>query len=375
MTESKYSFYKYCQSDELEIKTGDDGYIKNKWKKVQNISEKYDHWLTSLFKSIKSLKLDGYSSMFLLPDLPMEILFDQDSNLQSITINDKQDTYVHCLEPQVQLLEIYNKEFDTRYKIIKAKCQQHGKNMKILQNLKYNAYWCSWPQEIETLHLCVGDIGMSQASALNNKINVDLLSHTCKLTCTKSFSVDQKNINQLDYHIDTLRLVMIDFFGSGMAKFCHNEKAIEMLNLDKTLVNFTLYVEITYCEEFDEYSGHESWFKAIDKVLCKEYFHNLENVNILIMISDIHSSHNTIKPLFKVLKKHCRLLKNQFKQLNIGLKNYYYCSVFEWNSTIDESFLNNKEKEIYNMTDTFIMHEVMDNTSASKFDEWKQQWC
>ena len=62
-----------------------------------------------------------------------------------------------------------------------------------------------------------------------------------------------------------------------------------------------------------------------------------------------------------MLKKNVLILKHQFKQLNIGLKIFTgdgikYCTI-EWNSQIDEKYLNTTQQEM--------------NGEKVKYDSWR----
>ena len=58
-----------------------------------------------------------------------------------------------------------------------------------------------------------------------------------------------------------------------------------------------------------------------ETVLTKSCFFNLENVNTLIKIRDIDQT--SLDLFFNVLKQHIKLLKYQFKQLNIGIMSRF----------------------------------------------------
>ena len=170
-------------------------------------------------------------------------------------------------------------------------------------------------------------------------------------------------LSQLDStcNIGTLRL--IDFDDNSHTNICDIESVIKSLNLSQSLANLTLDLNMVIY--------HHVWMLAIEKILLKKYYHNLQNVNLLLTISN----KGTIAPLFQMLNKHCQILKYQFKQLNIGVQmwnwnstfNKYYA--FEWNTKIDQKFLNQKDKEIH----YFELDVRSDDTSNKKFHQWKNK--
>ena len=92
----------------------------------------------------------------------------------------------------------------------------------------------------------------------------------------------------------------------------------------------------------------KQWTKAIGHILEKKYYHNLENVNILL-VTYIGEESEFIDDFFKVLKQNQKLLKHQFRQFNIGIhmENKMYFTI-KWNKKIDDKFLDDKKKEIIN---------------------------
>ena len=109
---------------------------------------------------------------------------------------------------------------------------------------------------------------------------------------------------------------------------------------------------------------------VIEKILKKEYYYNLANVNILIDSND-----GKIDKLFQILKKNYVVLKHQFKQLNIGcytwnseLQNGKY-HVLKWNSAIDVKFLNQQHKISVDHSG-----DVNVKSMKEKFQELKNQW-
>ena len=363
MCDAKYSFYKYSQANTLKINVSgleevDDEthssvtqYInktQSKWETVKYIDKCYDHWLTNLFKSIKSLELCDDTTMWLLDKLPLKILFDPQSHLESLTI----DHYWNS-EGNFGHLQKAIDEFERQYLELKQNYQQQGKKIKKLQRLVYGD-GCSdaderttGPRYIEAEHLILGGIRNSfPAQRLLSTINVHVL------TCNDDFNGSK--FHKIDCNIDTLRLIG---FVTCYSKtdIVVNDKLIQALNLHRNLVNLTIELVV------NPDTNVSQWMKAIEKILSKQHYHNLKNTNILVIASgqDIHN-------IFHILKENISILKHQFNQLNIGLQIFgagnnwtKYCT-FEWNSQIDEKFLDKKQQE-------------MDGDEMI-YNQWLNQW-
>ena len=87
--------------------------------------------------------------------------------------------------------------------------------------------------------------------------------------------------------------------------------------------------------------------KVLSNLLLKKHYFNLDNLNILLQFGNYDGM--DIASLdwgFKILRKHCKSLKDQFKSLNIGWKIIYNrgqvsrCYVLRWNSTINRKWLD-----------------------------------
>ena len=375
MAQSKHSFYKYSQSRELNlVGTGKPAMnideIQKKWANVKKIDKKYDHWLTSLFKSIESLTVNGCSMFPLLCKIPIEMLFfSSQSKLQSISFIDSYPSMYFEINNLDILLE-NREQFDEKYLILKRKCQQQRKKIKILQQVECHiaAHYC--PGQIESTHLSI------MGGDFSGWMNHDLFARIRVLTCKNDFHVDFSliEINHLKCQIDTLRLIAFNFLYTP-TDICVNKKLIELLKLQENLKNLTL--ELALELDLDCMSSSlvikqqfETWIEAINTILTKEYFYHLENVNLLLYLCN-----DNIEPFLNLLKKHCKLLKNQFKQLNICVKcevnylsslNYY---TFSWDSTIGEKYLDKKAKDIIQEKDDLTQENQL------KYNQWKQQWC
>ena len=161
----------------------------------------------------------------------------------------------------------------------------------------------------------------------------------------------------------------MNFSNQYDSKLLNNKQVIELLNLQNTLKNLTIFCS---CD-----SQHE--LNAIEKILKKEYYFNLEKVNILLN-TNTHVT-NLTHDIFKLLKRNHQLLKYQFKQLNIGFEfwdnvcqfeNHRY-HVFAWNSSVDEKFLDEQCK-ICVKYEKMNQSEMKVGSMQEKFDIFESQW-
>ena len=361
----QYSFYKYSQSQRLVFSEWYRS-SRSKWQKAiaNEIDKKYDHCLTNLFKSIKSLTFNKLRTIELMPDLPIEILFDPKSHLESLIINCNvysDDEYTKYYSQSVIEFEKQLSNFKEKYE-----SQLQGrKKIKKLQCIEYTGHCELWPREIETRHLSIARVDNMVIQRIATSC---LISSIDVLTIEENFNVSK--MKQLNCNIGTLRL--LNFDARSKPYICNNKNnIIESLNLQQNLLNLTLQLHLGFCDE----KGYQfkKWIDAIDKILIKEYYHHLQKVNILV-----HLSSATVKPFFKVLKKNFKLFKDQFKQINIGVKmdsftNYYYYYTFSCNfDTIDEKFLIEQENQVESivllLNETRKQHQV-------KYCQWEKQWC
>ena len=169
------------------------------------------------------------------------------------------------------------------------------------------------------------------------------------LTCSGGFSnLNFDKIQNVDcnYNIDTLRL--IDFTAYSNNDICLNDKLIQQLNLHRSLANLTIDIDMTNSRYNEKGRADDvaSCIKCIETILCKQHYHNLKNVNILIKMYS-----NDIECVFNLLKRNVSILKHQLNnQLNIGLQIEYdfiieHCT-FEWCPQIDGNFLNKQKEEM-----------------------------
>ena len=376
MANPKYSFYKYTQSQTLKMNLIDsfNSQARSKWQQVRyryiqnnnnnsndNNIINYDPWFTTLFKSIQSLKLDGYATEILLDKLPLQLLFNPQSNFKTLSIETmlSQDCIV---------------KFEQQYLNLKQSYQQKGTKVKKLQCLEIRVVFSpiKGPRFIETEHLLLH--GYSTDLPLQG-----LFGGISTLTCIWDFPI--KKCTKINCNINTLRL--IDFESRSHDYICVNSNVIEALNLHKNLVNLTLNVDTR--DNYHVLDTRTNWIKPIEVILSKRYYHNLKNVNLLLLILD-----TKLKSFFDMLKKNVEILKHQFKQLNIGLVVYkhgigynirvgyengigpkYY--TIEWNPKMDTEALRQKEIEIHN-DDTSIYLNDQTNVYKLKYDQWVRQW-
>ena len=81
-----------CGLDSTIQRETEENTTQLQWELAQCIDILYEFWLTNLFKSIKTLVLYEDATLALLDKLPLELLFDQHSCLERLTI----DYYWNC---------------------------------------------------------------------------------------------------------------------------------------------------------------------------------------------------------------------------------------------------------------------------------------
>ena len=357
MIEPKYSFYKYSQASTMGVNvlvpaektvTTFINETQSKWDQIKCIEKYHGYWLTNLLKSIKSLTLSADPTMALLPKLPLNILFDPQSRLNWFSINHHCNSEGKCGRHLQRAID----EFEKQYLELKEQYQQEGKKIKKLKWLEYSSYDAddkvTGPLYIEAKHLILLNVRKDFAAPhAFSTVNV--------LTCNafEGLSVVD-TLGKIDCNIDTFRLIGCSGYDS--TDICVNDKLIQALNLHSTLVNLTIEVDIRI---FAISPYHITrWMKGIETVLLKQYYHNLQNVNILMKIFQ-----SNMDCFFEMLKKHVSILKHQFKQLNIGLEVHGTYCTFEWNPQIDEKYLE-KQKHC----------QERNQGNKRKYKQWLKQW-
>ena len=121
--------------------------------------------------------------------------------------------------------------------------------------------------------------------------------------------------------------------------------------------------------------------KALEIILQKKYYYNLENVNIILelevskreIFNDI-----SIDWFFQLFEDNEKILKHQFKQLNIAIlqdmKNNEIL-VFEWDNKMNKNRLSQLKHQFYKMR---MKSNQQNQTQFKKFEEkyllMRKQW-
>ena len=154
--------------------------------------------------------------------------------------------------------------------------------------------------------------------------------------------IDVTDIDGNQGKIETLRL--LHFKQYSYFDILNNISVIQSLNLHKSCKNLLLHIDLTVASHI----GHLSQIKnSIESTLKKKYYYSLENVNLLLKLQ---LGHSHIDWIFSLLKSNVKILKHQFKQLNIGINVCTrYASVYqviEWNPSVDEKFLTSIQAQM-----------------------------
>ena len=103
------------------------------------------------------------------------------------------------------------------------------------------------------------------------------------------------------------------------------------------------------------------------------------------MFTFVEETKPVVDLIFGLLRKNLKVLKHQFGQLNVGLKqvcekekekeqgkNQYaqHCDIIEWNADIDAQFLHKKRTELNEMNQEVTIIKI----NVAKFLELKEQW-
>ena len=367
MKQAEYSFFKYTKSNELTFDFSGD--YNNQWGRIQfndivtdfktalemQTRAGYDNCMTQLFKSISTLNLSEQYSWVVLSQLPIDILFNPDwneSHLTKIELNHAYSSYNQS---------IWNKhmhEFENKYLKFDKKLKQEKKKIKTLDCIKHidrscvsGNTWLSNPRYIYSKHVWLDGINvdLKKNNYLTNEYNPHVKMITLRGRMQFFVNDDESISNDIISHknrglqIQTLRLLNQSVsFDSNSFEVCNKQNVIEAFGLDKNLKNLTIEFNMLYETKCQSYSS--IYDKVIKNIFEKKFYYKLENVNILFKISDA----DNLDWIFTLLKKNCKILKYQFKQLNIGLckiceqldniLQLYY--ILQWNSKIDERVLH-----------------------------------
>ena len=395
LMQSQHSFFKYSKAMILQFSNSTNVSpkhsaeeieeffhgIQNKWNKIQTIGRNNDLF-HNIFKSIKSLRFDP-DGMALLSQIPMQILFDHESVLETIVFDHYWNRY------DITQYETLTMEFEQKYLSFKNEMEQHGKKIKKLrlilhQNSSQGSCMIGL-RHISANHLSFGTVAMTIKAC----DVIDVSTITCdswvkfKLSdedntklLLQLLSDEPKNINiniNSNVVIETLRLVNCASF----MNICSDTNLIQSFNLHQTCKNLLLEIH-SNCITSDDWKKFQM---AIEAVLDKQDYYNLENF-ILLLVFQEHMSKllqlSRIDWFFGLLKSKKRLLKYQFKQFNIGLRDMTYdvYHVMEWNQDIDDEYLDKiwnqcKEKRnVFNM-DTCSLKKPQ---NCQKYHAWLNQW-
>ena len=138
LTQSQYSFFKYSKATTLEFENTshvsidhrneevDEFFdnLQNQWRKIEAIDRNGDIF-DNIFKSIKSLEFQS-DGMALLGKMPVRILFDDESQLETIKFNHywSNDDPIFTKYTQYQFMV---QEFEENYESFKYDIEQQGK--------------------------------------------------------------------------------------------------------------------------------------------------------------------------------------------------------------------------------------------------------
>ena len=158
---------------------------------------------------------------------------------------------------------------------------------------------------------------------------------------------------------------------------CTDTNLIQSFNLHRTCKNLWLKIH-NNCGNSDDWINFKTVIKAI---LKKQDYYSLENFNLLLLLQDpmsISSQLSRIDWFFDLLKQKKQMLKYQFKQLNIGLRDVTHDAyhVIEWNQSIDDEYLDkicNQCKEKHNV---YLIQPFKHkhHPNSQKYHVWWNQW-
>ena len=382
MTQTKYSFYKYSKATTFQVlnfdDTGTEDQLKlfipefeNTWQLALSVS-RYDNWLSSMFKSIKIMKL-GADGTLLFYIFPVDILFDSnESQLEKIRLS-----HWWCGRCGGDYISYLCNKFETKYINLKNKFNRQDKKIKVLKCLiQYNHNHEKKPcicilKHIESKHIVLraanSDLFVWDCDA-NLNLRMISFEYQCD-AANQNQNVANANNNG---NIDTLRF--IDIYRNISTNIYNNGNVIESLNFHNSVKNMTISVRIPSTHKNN---NDWAWSKTMSNLLVKKDFYHLTNVNMLweIVVPSIEMTADKVDWVFQVLNNHEKLLKHQFGQLNIGLKIVHNCIcqkcyVLEWNSKIDNKVLKSLQVKCNHSRQSKNER----NTNIQRYHELKQQW-
>ena len=383
MSQTQHSFFKYSKTKHVKLDCNTGLYVsdathseeieqaftklRSKWGKAKQVCI-HDGWFENMFKSIETLDIEKDCMVF-LDQLPIEWLFDpNESHVNEICFNHQWNQSDH------NFLKQYINKFETEYQNIQHKLEKQGKQMRQLTRAKHSGLGDHKGSQpvlyMSVQHLRLHTNLLCNLRGIRIDLNKNWLSRHYspslqKLSCDYNIKFDkelkdvghnQENLKkstldldkQENMNIETLRLRNFNAFSS--CDICNDKIVIESLNLQNSLKDLMLTIRLTNMNN----RTLNQWQNAIESIVKKEYFYNLEKVIILLTIA-----RNDIDWIFTMLKANISLLKYQFKKFTIGLDIYSHYHVLEWNKEIDETYLNqlqalckqnNKKQEIQDQT-------------------------
>ena len=423
MCDSKCSFYKYSKADVLQFelcepdRSGFDEMNRlandflreheplwnNAHKKISN-----SNWYINLMKSIRLIKFNAYSSLF-LDKLPVDILFDpkQECRLEGV--------FLDHFHEGLRLFKTCINAFEKKYLNLRNKLNQRGEKIGTLEFINHtNNRYCqhltiTGPRYVAAKYVWFDSVtidginghGMSLNSC-NEKYRIYSYPGLKMITFVggiqiKNFNsianinvsginTSNSNINCGDDHINIETMRLIDYRSdtntSSTICICNNKKLIESWNLHNSLKNLTLVIAParTFYDQDLYQQQWKQWLLAIKNVLTKEYYFNLENVNILIYDISKKNCHQAIS-IFKILQENKSILKHQFKQLNIGFRILKKsCYILKWDDNINDKLLEQKKSDILEYIrwcwrDTTKKPKRMPSKQTlQEYDSMKEQW-
>ena len=392
MRQKKYSFFKYSTTNQLSsmfklmhYHKPRNSYSEEKllaavlhdFETTMNQIQKmrsYDNWCTNLFKSISILNIDMVG--VLLAVMPIDILFNPDPNISHLETVEL--SYLDSHSFQAAWNNTWN-IFETKYLQYKKELEKQGLKIKSLKCIKH------WQLSRERRDICmIGPRYIHSKHVWINGVRVDLtddkfLTKECNpgmkiltierwidfVTINDHNSI-YKSINiikNLDRGLEIETMRLISYWNHENPYFFNNKMVIDSLNLQNSLENLTmeLVMQPIYVHQVE----------ALENVMLKRYYYNLENVNIMIEIDD----NTSMVWFFELLQKNQQILKHQFKQLNIAIvKNIIFQQkvyfVFEWNTNMNEERLNQLNEQFQEMK----WYDQRQMQFKEKYSLMKAQW-
>ena len=358
MLQTQYSFYKYSFAHTLQLQDYDNDLVtvvldrhippfvtqfEKKLHKAQD-AVNCNECMESLFKSIKLISCD-HDGCLLLCTLPIDQLFDDNSHLQQMRLDHgwTGDKFKETMD-----------KFEEKYLNLKKRLTKEGKRIKVLDCIKHefdtgSEYQMNVPYQlacIEAKHTSLQNLRIDLGNwDWNHNSSLKILT----LDANSFIYHHDKIRDRFNGQIETLRIIGHDFwmYCDNSLDIFYKEKLIESLNLHNSLKNLIVEV-ITWAWSNDKHLKH--WQEIISNLLVKKHYFNVDNLIILFKI-ERHDEGEILDFIFNLLKKHVKVLKHQFKQLNIGIKQnnnmdeYDKYQIIEWNCNTDAKKLEQARKK------------------------------